>query len=153
VKGRPTDYTDEIGNEICERLLEGDSLLKIVEQDPRMPSYRTVMRWLLKQDGFRHNYAHAREQQPDAFLDKGLAELHAAQGKDETLAAARKVEVLIKLAEKHNPRKYGNTLKLSGGLDLNHKTDDQLNARLAQLLGKAGGDSDPGGAGAPEETA
>lgn len=151
--GRPTLYTDEIGDEICERLLEGDSLLKIVEQDEAMPSYRTVMRWLLKHEGFRHSYTHAREQQPDAFLDKGLAELHDAKGKDETLAAARKVEVLIKLAEKHNPRKYGNTLKLSGELDLNTKTDEQLDARIAQLLGKAGADRAAGGEGTPEETA
>lgn len=150
--GRPTLYTTELGEEICGQLLEGTSLLKIVEADG-MPSYRTVMSWLLKHDDFLHIYARAREQQPDAFLDKGLAELHAANGKDAILAAARKVEVLIKLAEKQNPRKYGNTLKLSGGLDLNHKTDAQLESELAQLLGKASGDQSVEGAGSPEAAA
>jgi hypothetical protein len=149
--GRPTDYTPELGREICEQLLEGASLLKIVEAKG-MPTYRTVMNWVLRHEEFFQNYTRAREQQPDAFLDKGLAELTSANGKDATLAAARKVEVLIKLAEKQNPRKYGNTLKLSGELDLNHRTDEQLKSELAQLLGKAAGGNDPEGVGAPAET-
>lgn len=150
--GRPTLYTPELGEEICQQLLEGNSLLKIVEADG-MPTYRTVLRWVLNNDAFCHSYTRAREQQPDAILDKGLAELHDAQGKDAVLAAARKVEVLIKLAEKQNPRKYGNQLKLTGGLDLNHKTDDQLQSELAQLLGKAAGDQSAEGAGSPETPA
>lgn len=147
--GRPTDYTKEIGQEICSQILEGNSLLKIVDA-PGMPTYRTVMNWVLKHEDFFQSYSRAREQQTDALLDKGLAALDDAEGKDDTLAAARRVEVLIKLAEKQNPRKYGNRLELAGALDLNHKTDAQLESELAQLLGKASGDKLDEGDGAAE---
>ena len=45
-KGRPTKYTEALGDEICARLCEGESLLKIC-RDPKMPNRVTIHRWLL----------------------------------------------------------------------------------------------------------
>lgn len=44
--GRPTAFTVKIGDEICERMANGESLLRICK-DEKMPDRRTVHRWLL----------------------------------------------------------------------------------------------------------
>lgn len=60
--GRPSSYTPEIGNLICERLMEGESLRKICAE-PGMPADRTVYQWLEKDGPFTRQYARAREVQ------------------------------------------------------------------------------------------
>lgn len=71
--GRPTKYTIAIGDEICERLAEGESLNRICK-DEHLPARRNVLKWLLKTenklyDKFRHNYAQAREIQYQCMSD------------------------------------------------------------------------------------
>jgi len=70
--GRPTAYTKEIGNEICERLASGESLNAICRSE-HIPHKVTVMRWLLSEqeiyDGFRNQYAQAREIQYQFMAD------------------------------------------------------------------------------------
>lgn len=149
--GRPTDYTEELSESICARIAGGTSLVTITDE-PDMPHYATVMRWVIRYAEFCEKYTRAREAQADAFVDKGAKELDAALEKDDILGAARKAEVRLKFAEKLNPRKYGNKLELSGSLEVT-MTDDQLESRLTQLLGKAGVDPHPGGEGETPEQA
>lgn len=66
--GRPSDFTPEVANEICERLIGGESLREICE-DGHLPSARTVHRWLVVNEEFRQQYAHAREAQADTLFD------------------------------------------------------------------------------------
>lgn len=70
---RPTSYTKEIGDLICERLAEGKSLLSICKKE-EMPHKTTVYRWLLSDndlhDEFRTNYALAREIQYQSMADE-----------------------------------------------------------------------------------
>ena len=68
--GRPSDYSSEIAEVICDRIAAGESLRKIL-QDEGMPDCRTVRRWLQHPDRneFRLQYARAREAQADYFLD------------------------------------------------------------------------------------
>ena len=44
--GRPADYTDEIGDRICEELAKGRSLNAICKAEG-MPDDSTVYRWIL----------------------------------------------------------------------------------------------------------
>lgn len=72
--GRPTEYTPEIGDYICEQLAEGKSLTTVCKSD-NTPEARTVYRWLLAThnadlDQFRHNYAQAREIQYQRMADE-----------------------------------------------------------------------------------
>jgi hypothetical protein len=69
--GRPSDFTPEIANAICERLIEGESLRKICLSDD-MPSASTVCRWLSQREEFREQYAHARDAQADTLADEIL---------------------------------------------------------------------------------
>lgn len=69
--GRPSSFTQEIGDLICERLSEGESLRGICSS-PDMPHKATVFRWLAQDDAFRDQYARAREAQADAIFDEIL---------------------------------------------------------------------------------
>lgn len=71
--GRPTLYTPELDLEICTRLMAGESLLRIC-QDEKMPERTVVHRWLAdgKHAQFNNNYAHAREVQAENMFDEIL---------------------------------------------------------------------------------
>src|SRR5690349_12259180 len=58
--GRPSDYTPELGEAICARLLDGEGLRSLC-RDEEMPSTRTVLRWLDRFEDFRRQYVRARE--------------------------------------------------------------------------------------------
>jgi hypothetical protein len=60
-RGRPSIYTQELADEICRRLAEGESLFRICK-DEHMPAKSTVLQWALNDtQGFYARYAHARE--------------------------------------------------------------------------------------------
>lgn len=83
--GRPSEFSPEIANEICERLAKGESLRSITsdEQSGWLPSETTVRRWLSGEADwnaeFRRQYAHAREMQADHYAEEIVA---IADGRD-----------------------------------------------------------------------
>jgi len=66
--GRPSGFTQELAETICERLALGESLRSIC-RDEKMPSQSMVFRWLASNEQFRVQYAHAREAQADSWAD------------------------------------------------------------------------------------
>lgn len=71
IKGRPTKYTEQLADEICERLAGGEALIRICRPDD-MPHESTVRQWdrvsfetrndaSPKYPGFYTKYAHARD--------------------------------------------------------------------------------------------
>lgn len=70
--GRPTKYSLKIALEICDRIADGESLVKICS-DPAMPKKTAVYEWLLRHQEFADIYARAREDQADTLAD----EIHA----------------------------------------------------------------------------
>ena len=61
VRGRPTLYTKELGDLICELLGDGVSLTRICNENPDLPSDRTIRRWALDPEHpFSPQYARAR---------------------------------------------------------------------------------------------
>lgn len=69
--GRPTTFVQKVADEICARLMEGESLRAICE-DEQMPGQRTVYQWLMHNDTFAQQYARAREVQADTLADEVL---------------------------------------------------------------------------------
>lgn len=67
--GRPTLYTDEMADEICERLACGESLRVMCRDDERLPCERTVYRWLIANEDFCQKYTRAREFQAEPHLE------------------------------------------------------------------------------------
>jgi hypothetical protein len=69
--GRPSDYTQDKVDAICELLATGISLREICRRDD-MPATGTVCRWLGENPAFQEQYARARELQADALFEETL---------------------------------------------------------------------------------
>lgn len=75
-KGRPTDCTNDLVDEVCLQIAEGKSLRQICKAE-NVPSKTTLLRWLLKPNDekykyFCDQYARAIELRPDALIDEYL---------------------------------------------------------------------------------
>jgi len=161
-------FTQGLADTICERISNGESLRTICE-DEGMPSKSTVFKWLGLEAEFADQYARAREAQADAIFDDILSiaddgqndwmEKKDAEGENigwrENGEAIRRSQLRIDarkwMAGKLKPKKYGEKLDLNVSGSLETASEEQLNARIAQLLGKAGTHGAAGGAGTPEE--
>lgn len=109
--GRPSDFTPEIANAICERLADGESLRQICRDDD-MPDRSTVRRWLSANEAFRAQYAHAREEQGDAYAEKAVEEAMTAE---DAAKGRLRMDALKWAASKLAPKRYGDKLALTGG--------------------------------------
>ena len=70
-KGRPTEYTKEIGETICDRIVDGESLRTICA-DAGMPDPATVSGWFSSHPKFRYAYELARALQAEGLMDESL---------------------------------------------------------------------------------
>jgi hypothetical protein len=116
--GRPSDYTPELGDTICDRLADGESLRAICDEDG-MPDRRTVLRWLADNVDFAAKYARAREFQADVMDEKILEVANACT--PETAQADRvKIGAYQWRAAKLAPKKYSDKqhVEHSGGISL-----------------------------------
>lgn len=66
--GRPTDYNDELADEICIRVAGGRTVLSICD-DEDMPDKATFYRWRIKHPEFRDKLMCAREERIDNDAD------------------------------------------------------------------------------------
>lgn len=107
--GRPSDFTPEIANAICEALIEGKSLRAICKTDG-MPSASTVCRWLGQNEAFREQYAHARDAQADTLADETLSIADDA-GLDPQDKRVR-IDTRKWLAGKLKPKRYGDAVQM-----------------------------------------
>jgi len=69
IKGRPSDYSEELGTVICHRLIQGESLRAICRSTD-MPALSTVCLWLSKHESFSVQYARAKEIQMEHKLEE-----------------------------------------------------------------------------------
>lgn len=69
--GRPSSFSPEIAQTICERLASGESLRRICI-DEEMPARSTVFKWLADNKDFSDQYARAKEVQLDAMAEEIL---------------------------------------------------------------------------------
>jgi hypothetical protein len=123
---RRSEFTQEIADTICERIAEGESLVRICKDDG-MPSKTTVFNWLSSNKAFLDNYTRAREAQADTLFDQILEISDDGSNdtyKDEdgnprtdhdVIARSRlRVDARKWMAGKLRPKKYGEKLELSG---------------------------------------
>lgn len=154
--GRPSIYSEELTDIICEELAGGKSLNAICKRED-MPCIATVMNWLVKAEmgdeqfaGLLEKYLRARDAQADVIFDECLEiaddklgdyRLDPEKGLivdgDHIQRAKLRVDTRMRMAGKLKPKKYGDKIDMTtGGEPLNDaKTVD---AKLAFLLGKAG---------------
>jgi len=129
-RGRPTIYTPELAEEICDQLAAGESLNAICTPD-HMPDESTVRKWAVTDyKGFYPKYAQAREIQADRFADD-LAEIADSATKDNWQVAKLRVETRKWITERILPKRFGKKTEVRNfNVDLAGLSDEQL-ARIA----------------------
>lgn len=114
--GRPTKFTRELANDICRRIMNGESLRQICADD-HMPDRTTVHAWLSENEEFSNHYAHARDIQADTYADDITAIADEAVDRDTAAAAKVRVDARKWVASKLKPKKYGDKLDLDAHVD------------------------------------
>ena len=112
--GRPKKYSQELADLICERMIGGEHIVKIC-QDEEMPSRSTVYRWMDENPEFRTRIARAREGLADHVAWQILE--MASKSTNETANADRvKLAAWQWHAARLAPKKYGDrqTTELTG---------------------------------------
>ena len=101
---RPSLFTDELADEICTRLANGEPLKRICA-DPHMPGFTTIWRWQDENEEFRKLTARARELGTHNLADQCI---DIADDPDMDPANKRvMIETRIRLIGKWNSRAYG----------------------------------------------
>jgi len=149
--GRPTIYSQEIADEICTRLANGESLRAICspERDDFMPSMGTVFRWLADSEHllFFEQYTRAREVQAETMADEIVSISDGSGSIDEKVALSARDRLRVDsrkwVASKLLPKKYGDKLDIehSGNVTM---TPDMRQAEIDRLLAKQRGDAERG---------
>jgi hypothetical protein len=114
--GRPTIYTPELGDRICDELTNGKSLVKICEPDD-MPATVSIYKWLREHEEFANNYTRARENQADKYADEIVEIADRATDKDSAAAMKVRVDARKWVSSKLKPKKYGDKLDLDQTID------------------------------------
>ena len=143
-RGRPSTYTPELADLICEQIADGKSLRSICAAEG-MPSKTAVFHWLAAIPAFRDQYAMAREAQADSMADDILD--IADDGRHDTylddngnertnaevVARSRlRVDARKWIAAKLKPKVYGDRTELTGTLEHKHTLADVLGSLSAR---------------------
>lgn len=119
VIGRPTDFHQELADEICDLLSEGMSMRKVC-LIPGMPDKRTVFRWLREKEDFSHQYARAKEESVNAQQEE-LEEIGEESIRESKLVDPKAASAVVSayklkadnmkwVMSKMKPKKYGDKL-------------------------------------------
>lgn len=132
--GRPSIYTEELANKICEVISTTSFGLRHISKMEGMPGVTTILRWLRDDEAFRLQYARAKEDQADFMAEEILEiaddgsndlmtivkgkESYTQENKEVTSRSKLRVEARKWLASKLAPKKYGDKV-------FNHVTTEQ----------------------------
>lgn len=122
--GRPSDYSQETAQKICEYISNGKSLRATCLEEG-MPSAVTVFKWMREHEEFLNQYARATEERAEAqnesLLDLGDEAIRLAQEVDVKASSAVVQAVKLKadnlkwVMSKMKPKKYGDKVDLTTG--------------------------------------
>jgi hypothetical protein len=131
--GRPSTYTPEIAEEICERLAKGEPLA-VICRDEHMPAARTVHDWKAspnlrdfaaliaraREDGFDVIAAECLDIAEDGTNDYKPKErpdgsTYEAFDSEHVQRSKLRIETRLKLLAKWDPKRYGDKVALTGG--------------------------------------
>jgi hypothetical protein len=105
--GRPSIYSEQLADEICLRIAQGQSLRRICF-DAHMPDQTTIYDWINKNGGFSHKYARAREDQAETLFDEAL---DIAREHEDPAKARVQIDTLKWAAGKLRPKKFGDKIE------------------------------------------
>ncbi len=109
---RPSKYTKELGEKICSRIAEGESIRTIVK-DKDMPSSSSIFRWLLNEDykDFWEQYEKSRNIQAELMFEE-LIDI-ADNEEKEVMRDRLRVDTRKWYLSKVLPKKFGDKMDLT----------------------------------------
>lgn len=116
MRGRPSEYSAEIADSICDAITTRDNdgklrpLWKICRDDEGMPSEASVYNWLRNYPDFLEKYARARELMADINADS-IVEI--ADTEEDPNKARVRIDARKWWAGKVQPKKYGEKVALT----------------------------------------
>jgi len=137
-RGRPSKWTQEIEDEICMRLSQGEPLRAICRTEG-FPEWVTVYSWMETRDGFSERVALARENGVEAIAQDTLAMIDAEPRYVEDSKGGTRIdpgyvqwmklrtEQRMKLLSCWSPNRYGARVQLAG--DKNNPLAVSLDAK------------------------
>lgn len=109
--GRPTIYTEQLAQTICDLIEDGLSLRKVCARDD-MPNRASVNKWLNENSVFSDQYARACKVRRENKFEE-MYEI--AEKTDEVQRARLLVDVLKWQLSKEEPKKYGDKIDMTSG--------------------------------------
>jgi hypothetical protein len=139
VTGRPSTYTEEMGNLICDKLTEGVSLRKLCMSE-EFPNASTVYVWLDRFPAFAEKYARAREAATEDMLE-AILEI-ADDPKIEVQDKRVRIDTRKWAMSKLNMKKYGEkkTTESNVTLQVDEKRQAKITAITEMLTGQTDSD-------------
>lgn len=128
--GRPSKYSDELAEKICEKIANGRSLRSICAEDG-IPTMSTVCKWLIENKEFSEQYARAREKQADYFAEEIIEIADSAEAESAAVSKAKlQIDARKWAASKIAPKKYGDKVEqqITGNLAI------QADVKLSDLF-------------------
>ena len=145
--GRPTDYSLELVDQICDRIATGEPLVRICREEA-MPNVVTVYRWLNKYPEFSNLYAKAKDAAADTLAEEiqDIADSIPMETTDKEGNTKfdpayinwmrLRVDARKWVAAKLKPRKYGDRLTHAGDAEnpIKSETTIQASELFASIL-------------------
>lgn len=130
---KPREFDQAIADEICDRLIEGQSL-RTIAKDEHMPAASTVFKWLASNESFAEQYGRAREAQADAMADE-IVDISDGEGTEADPQRDRlRVDARKWVAAKLKPKKYGDKLDVTSAGEKIAPDDVTTATRLAAIF-------------------
>ena len=131
--GRPSDYTPELAERICNLLMEGQSLRSICKGDD-FPHIATVLAWLHRHEEFHEQYVRAREIQAEVMAEDILMLADGSTEEAGSVAKARlQVDARKWYASKVATRRFGDKVQHEQKITITDLSDDELERKIREL--------------------
>lgn len=138
-------FSQEIFDEICVRIAEGESLRKICK-DKKMPNITTVWHWVNNNEALDKQYARAREEQAETLVDE-IIDISDEKKDDtyldeegnevinqEVIARSRlRVDARKWVASKLKPKRFGDYTKIQAEVKDTSATSTWLDQVLSDI--------------------
>lgn len=151
--GRPSEYTKEVGDLICELVsTHGMGLKRLCSEYKELPSHTTIKRWRYKIVEFRAQYAQAKIDQADVLAEECLEiadelmndayQPNVVENEDDdhlkidnglVNCARLRIDTRKWLASKLLPKQYGDKLLLEQKTEENEQLKEELRALRDKL--------------------
>jgi hypothetical protein len=127
---RPSKYTKQLVDKICERISTSSDGLRTICKDKDMPSIFSIVKWLNEKEEFSIQYARAKELQADFMVDEIIEIADTCKEGKKTIEKPGGIEIttgdmversrlMIEsrkwLSSKLKPKKYGDKLDVTTG--------------------------------------